>query len=455
MANTFRKIQTVTVGSGGAASIDFTSIPQTYTDLKIVMSLRSTGTGVSTRYAAVSFNSNTSNYTYRRLYGNGSSTGSDNGSLRIIGTIPGSTVTASVFGSIELYVPNYTSANNKSYSCDSVEENNATGAEQDLIAGLWSNTAAITSVTLTSDVGNFAEYSTATLYGISNVPVLEGAKATGGTITADNNYIYHTFLSSGTFTPTQSITCDYLVVAGGGGGGNDNAGGGGAGGLRSTVTATGGGGSLESQLALTATAYTVTVGAGGAGSTSASARGSVGTNSVFSTITSTGGGGGGSDTTPREGGTGGSGGGGASNNSNSPRNWAGGTGTANQGFAGGTGYGSTAGGFENHRGGGGGGAGAVGVAGNVTTTGGRGGAGVSVEITGSSVNYAGGGGGGTQSSTTVSTGGIGGGGNGGLTSGADPQTGTVNTGGGGGGGKSAGGAGAAGGSGIVIVRYAR
>jgi len=168
MANTFIKIQTVTVGSGGASAIDFTSIPQTYTDLRLVVSSRSTGTGVSTRYVAVSFNSNTSNYSYRRVYGNGSSTGSDNGSLRIIGTIPGSTATASVFGSLQLYVPNYTSANNKSYSCDSVEENNATGAEQDLIAGLWSNTSAITSISLTSDVGNFAEYSTATLYGIKS-----------------------------------------------------------------------------------------------------------------------------------------------------------------------------------------------------------------------------------------------------------------------------------------------
>lgn len=166
MANTMVKIQTITVGASPASSIDFTSIPQTYTDLKLVMSLRSTDTGVSTRYAAVSFNSNTSNYTYRRIYGNGSSAGSDNGSLRIIGTIPGSTVTASVFGSLELYVPNYTSANNKSYSCDSVEENNATGAEQDMIAGLWSNSAAITSISLTSDTGSFVQFSSATLYGI-------------------------------------------------------------------------------------------------------------------------------------------------------------------------------------------------------------------------------------------------------------------------------------------------
>ena len=170
MANTYTLISSVTVGSGGAASIDFTSIPSTYTDLQLVMSLRSAGTGVSTRYASVSFNSNTSNYSYRRLYGNGSSAGSDSGTLRLIGTIPGSTVTASTFASLQMYVPNYTSSNNKSYSCDSVEENNATGAEADLIAGLWSNSAAITGISITSDQGSFnlVEYSTAYLYGISN-----------------------------------------------------------------------------------------------------------------------------------------------------------------------------------------------------------------------------------------------------------------------------------------------
>jgi hypothetical protein len=445
MANTFKKIQTVTVGSGGAASIDFTSIPQTFTDLKIVMSLRSTGTGVSTRYAAVSFNSNTSNYTYRRIYGNGSSTGSDNGSLRIIGTIPGSTVTASVFGSIELYVPNYTSANNKSYSCDSVEENNAAGAEQDLIAGLWSNTAAITSVTLTSDVGNFAEYSTATLYGVADVPAAGNAKATGGIITYDDTYVYHTFPFSGTFTPLSNLTADYLVVAGGGGAGGGQAtdvgsGGGGAGGLRCTVGATGGGGSLESALSLTAnTGYTVTVGAGGAGGFD-TAMGTNGSNSVFSTITSTGGGGG--ARFGANGSSGGSGGGGGSNSSS------GGAGTANQGFAGASGL---TGGAKT--GGGGGGAGVAGTAGS---SGGHGGNGVTTSISGTSTTYAGGGGGGAGASGNGGTGGTGGGANGSNYSG-NGNSATANTGGGGGGASAPGSArtGGTGGSGIVIVRYAK
>jgi hypothetical protein len=432
MANTFKKIQTVTVGSGGAASIDFTSIPQTFTDLKIVMSLRSTGTGVSTRYAAVSFNSNTSNYTYRRLYGNGSSTGSDNGSLRIIGTIPGSTVTASVFGSIELYVPNYTSANNKSYSCDSVEENNATGAEQDLIAGLWSNTAAITSVTLTSDVGNFAEYSSATLYGVINYTLDNpGGKATGGIVTQDSNYWYHTFTTSGTLNVTSAVTADYLCVAGGGGGGDSRSGGVSSGG--------GAGGYLTGSLSLTTGNKIVTIGAGGGNATS-------GSNSVFDSITSTGGGRGAGTTAASS--TGGSGGGGLTSGG-PPSN--GSAGTAGQGNSGGNGIGVAVGG---ERGGGGGGASAAGQNGGTNTLGG-GGAGTASSISGTSVTYAGGGGGGSYGGSG-GTGGAGGGGNGGggspnPTQGSD---GTINTGGGAGGSFNVS-PGGNGGSGIVIVRYAK
>ena len=449
-------IQTVTVGAGGASSIAFSNIPQTYTDLVLMMSLRSTGTGVSTRYASVSFNSNTSNYSYRRLYGNGSSAGSDNGTLRIIGTIPGSTVTANTFASLQMYVPNYTSSNNKSYSCDCVEENNATGAEADLIAGLWSNSAAITSITIDVDQGsyNFAQYSTATLYGVTSAGY--GAKATGGIITMDENYFYHTFLASGTFTPTSNITADYLVVAGGGGGGGGTAtdgsgGAGGAGGLRCTVTATGGGGSLESALSLTAsTNYTVTVGAGGSGGT-VNNLGTSGSDSVFGSITSTGGGRGGTYFTGPS--TGGSGGGSGAMGGSTVT--AGANGTANQGYAGGSGAG---------RGGGGGGGGAGAVGGNGVyyspgpATGGVGGNGVTTSISGSSVTYAGGGGGGAYDVAGAS-GGSGGGGTGGG-NGVVGSAATANTGGGGGGGgtdnpANPATAGGNGGSGIVIVRYAK
>jgi hypothetical protein len=164
MADTYTLIQSVAVGSGGAASIEFGSIPQTYTDLKIVISARSTGAGSQ---ILLSFNGSTASFTSRYLFGDGSTVTS--GTLaRYAGAFPLSTFTASVFGNSEIYIPNYTGSSNKSYSADSVTENNATGSYLTMVAGLWSATSAITSVTLTPDSVNFAQYSSASLYGIKN-----------------------------------------------------------------------------------------------------------------------------------------------------------------------------------------------------------------------------------------------------------------------------------------------
>lgn len=170
MANTYTAIASVTVGSGGAATISFTSIPNTYSDLTLVCSLRSTTTGQSDdRGAVVTFNSSGTNYSARRLYAyNGTTTGSDSSSgLSII--YGGTTGTANTFSSNFIYIPNYTSSSNKPASADDVsEQNSATRNWIGSYAWLWSNSAAINSITLTPDAGSFAQYSTATLYGIKN-----------------------------------------------------------------------------------------------------------------------------------------------------------------------------------------------------------------------------------------------------------------------------------------------
>jgi hypothetical protein len=165
MAYTYSKIATYTVGSGGVASISFLNIPQTYTDLMIVFSLRSSTAGEDTQ---LSFNSSTANFSSRNLAGNGSSASSGSRSDNIISaSMDYSTYTASTFSNGSLYIPNYTSSNNKSFSVDTVVENNATTAPMQLIAGLWSNTAAITSITFTNyAAGNYVQYSSAHLYGI-------------------------------------------------------------------------------------------------------------------------------------------------------------------------------------------------------------------------------------------------------------------------------------------------
>jgi hypothetical protein len=168
---TFEKIATVEVGSGGSTSINFTVIPSTFTDLCIKYSIRDTQTGGNS-YSNIylTFNGNTSNYSERLLYGLGSGTpGSVNRSSQAeLNWLYATTgvATASTFANGEIYIPNYAGSNNKSISMDSVTENNATEAIAAMTAGLWSNTSAINQITLTKSGTTFAQYSTATLYGI-------------------------------------------------------------------------------------------------------------------------------------------------------------------------------------------------------------------------------------------------------------------------------------------------
>jgi hypothetical protein len=441
MAN-MKLIQTVTVGAGGASSIDFTSIPQTYTDLMVLLSGRSGRTDSAQDVVSIGINGSYTNMSGTRLASNGSGVFSGSGSIDYFSVAATNTATSNTFGNSSIYFPNYANTSYyKSYNADGVNENNATEVAQQLAAGLWSSTSAITQINLKPQSGtDWQQYSTAYLYGISNVTT--GSKATGGIVSYDSTYYYHMFPYSGTFTPTQSISADILVVAGGGGGGGSRGGGGGAGGFLA-----------HTSQSLTAQAYTVTVGSGGsAGSGATGAQGADGGTSQFGSLTaSVGGGGGGGAATPN-GRNGGSGGGAASAGSV-------GTATSGQGNNGGLAYVST----PPHYSGGGGGAGAVGQAG-VSGVPGNGGAGLNTYSTWATATqtganngyYAGGGGGGRNDAGGSSYGGLGGGGNGGGTSDQVGFPGIINTGGGGGAGANTttGVNGGAGGSGIVIIRYA-
>ena len=176
MANTYTLIASSTVGSGGAANIEFTSIPGTYTDLLLKTSLRSTDNSGDWQPVMINFNSSASNFSGKILYGTGSAAGSESpsaGDQTIFTYTSNATNTASTFGNIEIYIPNYTSTSaSKSFSTDGVSENNATAALASLSAKLWNpaTQVAITSIKLTpyANIGNFAQYSTAYLYGISN-----------------------------------------------------------------------------------------------------------------------------------------------------------------------------------------------------------------------------------------------------------------------------------------------
>jgi hypothetical protein len=317
----------------------------------------------------------------------------------------------------------------------------------------------------------------------SDLPKPLFVTATGGTVTCCGDYKIHTFTGPGTFTvscagnPNGSTTVDYLVVAGGGGGTDQRGAGGGAGGFRlsnSTCMPAPLTSPLANPTGITAsvTSYPITVGAGGAGFgsfPSPLAFGNPGSNSVFSTITSTGGGGAANDAPPGVGGSGGSGGGGvAVGGGPSEPGGAGNTPPVSppQGNPGGSGAQAPF-----HGAGGGGGASAAGGNGATNGTGGPGGTGSYVLGTGFAGSngtpgpvcgakyFAGGGGGSFYCTGTAGTGGTGGGGTSGTGPGPAPnaagQSGTTNTGGGGGGGwhPSLGQAGGSGGSGIVIIRY--
>lgn len=174
MATTYTPIASATVGSGGAANISFTDIPQIFTDLVVKISARGTRTDQSFDTLTFIFNGNSSTvYSYRNIYGLNGAAGSLNGSATSssVSTIYDGTdlATTLTFGNAEIYIPNYTSANYKSYSGDSVSESNsANGPIAALGAGLFSQTTTISSITFAQGSGSLTQYSSFYLYGIKN-----------------------------------------------------------------------------------------------------------------------------------------------------------------------------------------------------------------------------------------------------------------------------------------------
>jgi hypothetical protein len=178
MADTYKALQTVTVGAGGAGSITFNNIPQTYTDLLIKVSSRSSRTDQND-YTYLIFNGSFNpNYGARQVYGDSTAAYSSAtfGNPYIFYTIQnGNSSTASTFSNTEIYIPNYTDSNNKSVSIDNIQENNTTTtnfAIDALIAGTTAEPSAITSITFGPFFGSgFTQYSTFTLYGIFRADV--------------------------------------------------------------------------------------------------------------------------------------------------------------------------------------------------------------------------------------------------------------------------------------------
>lgn len=462
MNETLTKLATYTVSSsGGDTMVTFNSIPQGYSDLKIVGSVRSAGTGNTVLGGLI--NGSYSGYSHSAVYTQDSTNASSSQSTTFtVSTttyarlsecyFDGGSQTAGMYTSFEWYMPGYSGSNYKSSTLEFCSESNSASAYVEQSAIFWQNNAAVTSLSFVMNNGNIAQYSSFTLYGIKNMANVLGnsVRASGGTITTDGTYVYHTFAATDKFVVNQPLLAtDVLVIAGGASGSQRFGNGGGAGGVSYLANKT-----------FPIGTYPCTVGAGGAPDVVASASfggGSPGTNSTFLSIISNGGGNGST--------AGGSGGGGHGSASTSPG------GASNQGNTGGaTGYGNAGGNWtaNSYGGGGGGGAGSAGTA-NGSTNGVAGGNGLNTWAylagpTNTGVNgyYAGGGASGANGGgpTSGGTGGLGGGGNGGgygnFTQ-ASGTAGVANTGSGGGGSgyspDNTQGYSGAGGSGVVILRY--
>jgi hypothetical protein len=163
----YKLIEHIEVGSGGASSIEFTGIDGTGQDLLILLSARSAASSVRND-VSVSFNGVTTNRSYRSLYAIGSATyASSGGQISTFAGATGANATSNTFANTSIYVSNYALAMPKSISLNAVTENNATEAWQEILAGLWNSTSAITSLTLTASGSTFVQYSTASLYKIT------------------------------------------------------------------------------------------------------------------------------------------------------------------------------------------------------------------------------------------------------------------------------------------------
>ena len=170
MANTYTLIEAKTLGSA-VSSVTFSSIPQTYTDLKLVYSARNSGSADPWYQVLIQFNSDTTaaNYPYRYLYNASGTPGGGSGN-QAIGYSVSDAATANTFSNGEIYIPNYTNTSNyKSTSGDVVNENNSATNIMALYATSWTGTAAaITSLILSQSANNFVANSTFYLYGIKN-----------------------------------------------------------------------------------------------------------------------------------------------------------------------------------------------------------------------------------------------------------------------------------------------
>ena len=165
----YESIQTFTLSSS-QSSVTFSSIPSTYTHLQIRSISRGDVAGTGRQVTKINFNSDTgSNYASHELYGNGSSAAASaltSSTYAYAGINPASGTLASTFGAAVVDILDYANTNKykTTRTLDGVDYNG--DGVVILTSGLWMNTAAVSSITLTHATGNFVQYSSFALYGI-------------------------------------------------------------------------------------------------------------------------------------------------------------------------------------------------------------------------------------------------------------------------------------------------
>lgn len=162
-----KKIEKITA-SGGESSMNFTSIPTTYTDLYLVISGRATESDNGTSLRIV-FNDDTANQSSRELRAIGSTVASYTVTYAQNGYLAASQSYTNTFGNALLYIPKYRNDKHKISSGDVILPSNTTSEQYIVFSGKkWGSTSAITKISISPSSGNWVQYTTATLYGITN-----------------------------------------------------------------------------------------------------------------------------------------------------------------------------------------------------------------------------------------------------------------------------------------------
>lgn len=461
MQRTYDKLYETTL-AGTTTVVTISNIPQTYTDLVLVASMRSTRTDAGSAKVYIRPNGSTSGNDYQGYSMGALLNGAYVDSLvrgilggtYTVGIMLSATALASSYSGARVTFYNYASNMPKVIYGESGGSNNSNDGRIELGGSHWDQTNPITSLQIYSGSNDLAAGTTISLYGVRGFlgTQTQGlVSATGGEMMVSGSYKYHVFKSTNYINVAKGGLVEALLVAGGGGGGSTETG-------QDYAASSGGGagGAFTTSFVIPTGPTLIAVGAGGSRGPSGSDARSGTDSYIGSFARAIGGGFGGTGYQP--GGSGGSGGGHFRSDLFT------GYGTAGQGNNSGTSTGAYAGT-------GGGGAGAVGGAQPATQSGGLGGNGINSVATnwltptntGVSGYIAGGGGGGAApyyGTPTRATGGLGGGGAGcmGADSATVAENGVANTGGGGGGSgslnlKTGTRWGGNGGSGLVIIRY--